>query len=165
MDDPLTRALNEAPTKKSGDPVPDVVDQNISHPRPVSGILEDVKNQALAALVLPFFDGGTDTDRTPIICVGATEAGTVHISASRLHPFYHTDLTLYVRSEVSSADDGRYQVRAECVLSCEAEGAQHRHEFPIAVRIGEGGALTIDVAQMRGEMANAIREFKASPSA
>jgi hypothetical protein len=55
MDDPLTRALNEAPTKKSGDPVPDVVDQNISHPRPVSGILEDVKNQALAALELPFF--------------------------------------------------------------------------------------------------------------
>lgn len=158
-DDPLSQALDEAPTRIVADPVPDVVDQHTSHPRPVSEILEDVKNQALTALALPFFDGGTDNDSAPIIKVGVTEAGTVHISARRVHPAYHTDLTLYVRSDVDSADGGHYQVRGSCEMSCDAEEPPVHREFAIGVTIGDDGFLTIDVAQLRAEMARAIREF------
>jgi hypothetical protein len=108
---------------------------------------------------LPFFDAGTGEDRTPIIKVGMAEAGTVHISASHRDPPYHVGLTLYVRSDVDSANAANYEIRARCEVSCEAEHPALHTDFAIGVTVGEDGSVTIDIAQIRTEIADAIRSF------
>jgi hypothetical protein len=159
MDDPLSRALDEAPEPHL-QPAPDVVDVHTDHPRAVPDILDSVKEQALAAFALPFFDGDTASSSEPIIKVGLAEAGTVHISAQRLDPPYRADLMLYVRTDVESETDGHYEVRGRCELSrdVEAEPRKH-HDFAVGVSVNDDGSVTLDVPQLRAQLIQAIRNF------
>lgn len=157
MEDPLSRALDVVAPRPEA--VPDCVDGRTSNPSPVAVILESVKDQAVEAFSLPFFDCDAVTKREPVITVGSAEAGTVHISARRLAPSYQANLTLYVRSDVESGNKAHYQVRGRCEISCDAEQPALHRDFAIGVAINEDGSLTIDVPQIHAELADAIREF------
>jgi hypothetical protein len=157
MKDPLSCALDVVPPRL--ELVPDCVDAQTSNPRPVSVMLESVKDQAVAAFSLPFFDCDAETKSEPVITVGSVEAGTVHISARRLVPSYHANLTLYVRSDLEAANNAHYKVRGRCEISCDVEQPPLQREFAVGVLVNEDGSLTIDVPQIHAEMAAAITDF------
>jgi hypothetical protein len=158
MEDPLSRAL-EAPHEHL-QPAPERVDRHTSRPRTIADVLNDVTQQALAAFDMPFFDGGGASNCEPILKAGSAEAGTVHISAQRHDPPYRAELTLYVRSDLVPPDDAHSHVRGRCSMSRNnTDAAPLHHDFAIAVAIGDDGTLTIDVAQLRAELAEAVRAF------
>ncbi|HEY5341122.1 MAG TPA: hypothetical protein VIK27_08870 [Candidatus Aquilonibacter sp.] len=158
MDDPLSRALAEAPEKYVY-PTPDVVDRRTPARRKLPDILDEVKKQAIDALMLPFFDGGVGDHSEPIVRSGVSEAGTVHVSAHRVEPPYRAHLTMYVRSDIESPHAGNFQVRAHCEVSSDVQKPSLRRAFPIGVNIADDGTHTIDVARLRAEMADTIRSF------
>lgn len=159
MEDPLSRAL-EGPHEHL-QPAPDLVDRRTSHPRAVAEILNEVTEQALAAFDIPFFDGDSGANSEPILKAGTAEAGTVRISAQRHDPPYRAELTLYMRSDTESAGDAHSHVRGRCSMSRGiADAAPRHHDFAIAVAIADDGSLTIDVVQLRAELAQAVRDFE-----
>jgi hypothetical protein len=163
MDDPLSRALDEAP-QIPRQPAPEGIDRHTVHPRAVNDILGAVRDQIVEALTLPFFDGGGGQDTSPVIKVGIAEAGNVHVSARHLDPPYRAEVTLYVRSDLESGTSGRYQIRARCEMACDAEQPALHRDFAVGVAIGDDGSVTIDVAQLRAEMADAIRSIGKRPT-
>jgi hypothetical protein len=158
MDDPLSRALVEAPEKYVY-PAPDVVDRRTPARRKLPDILAEVKKQGIDALMLPFFDGGIGDHSEPIVRSGVSEAGTVHVSAHRVEPPYRADLMMYVRSDIDSPHAGNFQVRARCEVSSDAQKPRLHRAFPIGVKIADDGTNTIDVVRLRAEMADTIRSF------
>jgi hypothetical protein len=158
MDDPLSRALGEA-LEKGFQQVPDMLDSHTPRRRELCDILDDIKSQASSAMRTPFFDGGVDENREPIIQRGATEAGTVHVSARHAHPPYCANLTIYVRSDKEPTPAGHFHVRARCKLSSESQQPPLHREFTIGMKIADDGTYTLDVEQMRSEMADTIRSF------
>jgi hypothetical protein len=158
MEDPLSRALEQPHAHLL--PAPDLVDRHTSRPRAIADVLHDVTEQALAAFNIPFFDGDSGANREPILKVGKVEAGTVHITAQRHDPPYRAELTLYVRSDLESRDDAHSHVRGRCSMSRGVSHAEPLHlDFAIGVAIADDGSLTIDVAQLRAELAEAVRVF------
>lgn len=158
MEDPLVRALAESPAPPIH-PAPAVVDEHTTHPQPVRDILDDVLQQATAALSEPFFDGHKETTVEPVIKIGVAEAGTVRITAERLEPPYHAVFTLYVRSDLRSTSDGRYEVRGRCELSRGKMETTSQSDFAVGVAIDRDGMVALDVERLRAELAQAIRSF------
>jgi hypothetical protein len=158
MDDPLSRALEEPHGQLH--PAPDRVDRHTSHPRAIAEVLDDVTQQALAAFAIPFFDGGSSANSEPILKIRTAEAGTVRIAAQRHEPPYRAELTLYLRSDLESPDDTYSQVRGRCSMSRGiADAAPLHYDFAIGVAISDDGSLTLDVEQLRAELAEAVRVF------
>jgi hypothetical protein len=158
MDDPLSRALDEAPASGARH-APAFVDRHTVHPRGVSEILEAVTAQVLEALALPFFDGEGRHELSPAVKAGIAEVGTVHVSAHHLDPPFRADITLDVRTDLESQTDARYQIRGRCEISRGGEASSPHREFALGVTIAADGLLAIDVAQLRAEMADAIRSL------
>jgi hypothetical protein len=130
------------------------VDAHTGHPRGVSAILEALRAQVLGALAVPFFDGKGWDDVSPVVKAGVAEAGTVHVFARHRDPPYCAEITLDVRTDLEARDDARYQIRGRCAIS--REGTSEHRDFGLAVAIDDDGLVTIDVAQLRAEMADAI---------
>jgi hypothetical protein len=131
-------------------------------PLPVADILNDVKEQAMAAFASPFFDA-SESESEPTIKVGVTEAGTVHITAHRNDPAYRAELTLYVRSDLESELAARYEIRGRCEIIRDAANALTlQREFALRITIADDGSPRIDVDQLRTETAEAIRAFGTS---
>jgi hypothetical protein len=158
MDDSLSHALDEAPTKHL-QPAPQVVERHTPRRRELAAILEEVKVQASNAMRVPFFDGGVDEGRDPVVQSGLTEAGTVHVSARRVKPPYQVHVMIYVRSEKESPQAGHFQARARCEVSSDVQTPPLHREFSIAVTVADDGTETIDVDQLREELADTIRSF------
>jgi hypothetical protein len=131
------------------------VDEHTGHPRGVSAILEALRAQVLGALAVPFFDGKGWHDVSPVVKAGVAEAGTVHVLARHLDPPYSADITLDVRTDLEARDDARYQIRGRCVMS--RGGTPEHRDFGLTVAIDDEGLVTVDIAQLRAEMADAIR--------
>jgi hypothetical protein len=131
------------------------VDGHTGHPRGVSAILETLRAQVLGALALPFFDGESWHEVSPVVKAGVAEAGTVHVAARHIDPPYSADVTLDVRTDLEAPGDARYQIRGRCAMS--REGISERRDFGLGVTIDDDGLVTLDSAHLRAEMAEAIR--------
>ena len=159
MDDPLSRALQEVPGDSRRRPAPDLIDRHTEHPHATREILEAVKAQVLEALALPFFDGARVEERSPIIKVRLAEAGNIQISACHREPPYRADVTLDVRTDRESAHDCRYRIRGRCEITRDVGGPSPHREFAVGMSVNDDGSVTVDAAQLRAEMAGAIRSI------
>ncbi len=129
-------------------------------PRAVREILAEVRDQALSAFSGPFFDGDGAVDTAPIVKVGITESGTVHISAHRVEPSLLAEITLHLRSEFATSSECSYHLHGHWEIA-RADAAPHmRQEFTVPLETGEDGALVIDVAALRTELAHSIRALR-----
>jgi hypothetical protein len=159
MDDPLSRALLEVPGDSRRRPAPDLIDRHTQHPHATREILEAVKAQVLEALALPFFDGPRHEDHSPIVKVGFAEAGSVQISVSHREPPYRADVTLDVRTDFESPHGSRYRIRGRCEITRDVGRPSPHREFAVRISINDDGSVTVDVTQLRAEMASAIRSI------
>ena len=162
MNDPLSRALDEAPAASTGGARRDVASYRTEHAPPLGAVLERLREQLVEALSLPFFDGGSSVEMTPVTKHALSEAGAATIVARKREPAYEATVALEVRSDHDAAADaaetGRYQVAARAHLRC--EDARGRTERALDVTVHEtGGTLHLDVVHLRAEMAAAIRSI------
>lgn len=158
MNDPLTRALDDAPQVRTEAAHHDVTSYPTDHAPPLGPVLERLRQQLTEALSLPFFDGGASIDVTPVTKRALAEAGSATIVARRREPAYEATVALDVRSDHAHADEdqtGRYQVAVRAHLRCEdVRGRAERH---VEVTVREiDGTLELDVPHLRAEMAAAI---------
>lgn len=164
MDDPLSHALEEAPEKRF-ESAPDMLDAHTPRRRELHDILDDIKGQASSAMRTPFFDAGVDEASEPIVQRGAVEAGTIRVSARHADPPYRANLTIYVRSDKEATPAGHFHVQARCEVSSDMQKPPLRREFTIGLKVADDGTQTIDVEQLRREMADTIRTFGKPPKA
>ncbi|GAC1300492.1 MAG: hypothetical protein NVSMB19_07160 [Vulcanimicrobiaceae bacterium] len=156
--DPLTRALNEAPVaQKSGRA--ETVHPSAEHARPLDELLETLQAQTIDAMSGPFFDEGATTEKTPVKKRMRSETGTVHVSAKRRDPAVEATVTIDVRCDQDEAGNaGHYQLRARGHFTRETAGGDVDSEFPVSVDVRErDGALTLGADEMRNGIADAIR--------
>jgi hypothetical protein len=131
-----------------------------ANPRAVREILAEVRDQALGAFSGPFFDGDGAVDTPPIVKVGITESGTVHISAHRVEPSLLVEITLFLRSEFDALAECRYHLHGHCQIARLDAEPHIRSEFAVPLEIGADGTLAIDVTALRTELAHSIRAFR-----
>ena len=160
MNDPLSRALDEAPQAPAGGGSHDVASYRTDHAPPLGSVLERLREQLVEALSLPFFDGGSSVEMTPVTKHALSEAGAATIVARKREPAYEATVALEVRSDHDAtadvAETGRYQVAARGHLRC--EDARGRTEREVGVTVHEiEGTLRLDVSHLRAELAAAIR--------
>ena len=166
MNDPLSRALDEAPKARAGGAHRDVASYRTDHAPPLGSVLERLREQLIEALSLPFFDGGASVEMTPVTKHALSEAGAATIVARKREPAYEATVALEVRSDhdapADAAETGRYQVAAHAHLRC--EDARGRTERAVDVTVHEiEGTLRLDVPHLRAEMAAAIRSIGKAP--
>ena len=130
-------------------------------PRAVREILAEVRDQALRAFDGPFFDGDGAVDTPPIVKVGITESGTVHISAQRLEPSLLAEVTLFLRSEFGASAECSYHLHGHCEIARLDAEPHIQREFAVPLEMGENGTLAINVTALRTELAHSIRAFRA----
>lgn len=157
--DPLARALDEAPVpqKKSGRA--ETAEQPTAHARPVGEVLETLQAQALDAMSGPFFDEGATAERTPVTKRMHSETGAVQVNAKRRDPAVEATVSIDVRSDQDqAAETGRYQLRAKGRVKRQTQSGDVDSEFPVPVEVREDdGALTLGADVMRERIADAIR--------
>lgn len=139
---------------------PDVQSYRAPHAPPLGAILEALRGQLVEAMSLPFFDGGVNTEMTPVTKHALSEAGAATIVARKLDPCYEATVALEVKSDRCAqpevTDIGRYQVAARGHLAC--DDARGRTQRDVDVTVNEiDGALRLDVARLRAEFALAIQ--------
>jgi hypothetical protein len=59
---------------------------------------------------------------------------------------------------------GHFHVRARCEVLSDAQQPPLHREFTIGMRVADDGTHTLDVEQLRGEMADTIRSFGKPPT-
>jgi hypothetical protein len=141
-------------------PVRTEVEAHTANPRAVRDILAEVRDQALDAFTGSFFDGEGGVDAPPIVKVGITESGTVHIFAKRIEPSLEVEVTLFLRSEFAASAECCYHLHGHCAIARLDAQPHTEREFAIPLEVGEDGALAVDVAALRTELAHAIRAFR-----
>lgn len=167
MNDPISRALEGAPERRDPSTGGEVTCYPTEHAPPLGTVLDGLREQLLEALALPFFDGGSSVQMTPVTKHALSEAGAATIVARKREPVYEATVALEVRSDhqapADRAEAGRYQVSARAHLRCEdARGRTHRD---VRVTVREiGGSLRLDVPHLRAEMTAAIQSI-GGPSA
>lgn len=161
MDDPLSRALDEASRGHDEEAHGDVTSHQTEHAPPLGEVLENVRVQLVEAMALPFFDAGSTLEATPVTKVAHTETGAVTIIARKHEPAYEARVSVEVRCDHGTirdplSDTGRYEVRARAHLGCNDQGRHTEREVAVTVREIEG-RLQLDGRSLRDEMAAAIR--------
>ena len=156
--DPLTRALDEAPFSQTKSGTDDIAQQPTPHAQPIGEVLETLQAQTLDAMSGPFFDEGATTEVTPVSKRMRSESGTVQVSAKRHDPAIEAKVTIDVRCDHESGEAGRYQLRATGQVTRENKDGDIKSEFPVAIDMqGGDGSLTLVSGEMRDGIANAIR--------
>jgi hypothetical protein len=163
MDDPLSRALNEASRGHDEDPHGDVSCYRTEHAPPLGEVLESLRVQLVEAMALPFFDGASTLETTPVTKVAHTETGAATIIARKREPAYEAMVCIEVRCDHGKTGDrapdaGRYEVRPRAHLRCNDPERVTEREVAVTVREIEG-QLHIDTPSLRDEMAEAIRSI------
>jgi hypothetical protein len=136
------------------------VETHISNPRGVRDILAEVRDQALGAFAGPFFDGDGSVDTSPVVKVGITESGTVHISVQRVEPSLQAEVTLFLRSDFDAPADCRYRLHGQCEIARVDAHPHIQREFAVPIEVDVDGALSVDVIALRTELAHTIRAFR-----
>ncbi|HEV3089315.1 MAG TPA: hypothetical protein VGX96_19070 [Candidatus Elarobacter sp.] len=158
MRDPLSKALDEAPEVLPRDTHPDVESYRTDHAPPLGRVLDALREQLIDAMSVPFFDGGSSVETTPVTKRLHSEAGGATIVARKREPAYEATVDLQVRSdhdEPADSDGGRYQVAAHAHLRCDDARGPMEREVEVVVREIDG-TLQLDVLHLRAEMAAAI---------
>jgi hypothetical protein len=160
MMDPLSRALDEASEVPDRDSHPEVESYRTDHAPPLRTVLDELREQLIEAMSLPFFDGGTNVNMTPITKRSLSEAGAATIVARKREPAYEATVDLQVRSDhdAPKSDGGRYQIAASAHLYCEDARGRIEREVDVIVHEIEG-TLQLDVSRLRAGMAEAIRSI------
>ncbi len=167
MDDPLSRALSEAPKRDDARWGSDVAEYRTPDCRALGTMLEALQRQMRAAMDVPFFDAGTHGDTTPVVKNGHAELGTTRVFARKREPAYEATVSVEVHCEHDpdahgAADPGYYLVRARAQLH--SEDARGRTERAFVFAVHEiGGELELDGADLRAKMAEAIRSIGVAP--
>jgi hypothetical protein len=136
------------------------VETHTSSPRGVRDILAEVRDQALSAFAGPFFDGNGSIDTPPVVKVGITESGTVHISVQRVEPALQVEITLFLRSDFDTSAGCRYHLHGQCEIARVDAQPHIQREFAVPIEVGVDGALSVDVSALRTELAHTIRAFR-----
>jgi hypothetical protein len=164
MDDPLSRALEDAPQPRRGDERRDEVSHHRSPHAPALGIvLEQLRGQLVEAMAIPFFDAGSGVQMVPVTKHLLSEMGAVTIVARKREPAFEAEVSIEVCCEHAepaddAADTGVYDVRARSHVRC--DDARGRNERGVAVTVREiDGTLHLDVALLREDLAAAIRSI------
>jgi hypothetical protein len=163
MDDPLSRALDEA-RDHDEEPHFDVSRHRTEHAPPLGEVLESLRVQLVEAMTLPFFDAGSTLEMTPITTVARTETGAVTIISRKREPAYEARVSVEVRCDHGGTADrapdaGRYEVRARAHLRCNDSGRLTERDVAVIVREIEG-RLQLDVPRLRDDMAATIRSIE-----
>jgi hypothetical protein len=151
--------LEEAPAVRHEDP-PEVVDAPSRHPQPVVTVLAELQTQALDVLSEPFFDDAPSIETIPVTKRAASEVGGVRVNAKRRQPYVEATVSVEVKCDRddAAADSGIYHVRARGTLARVGEGRKVEREFFVPVeRDGDAGRLTLDLNELKNEIATAIR--------
>jgi hypothetical protein len=164
MDDPLSRALEDAPRPRRGEESRDELSHHRSPHAPALGIvLDQLRGQLVEAMAVPFFDAGMGVQMVPVTKHALSEMGAVTIVARKTEPAYEAEVSIEVRCDhAEPADDetdtGAYEVRARSHVRC--DDARGRSERGVAVTVREiGGSLRLDAALLREDLAAAIRSI------
>jgi hypothetical protein len=163
MDDPLSRALVEAPRGHDEEPRYDVSHYRTEHAPPLGEVLESLRVQLLETMALPFFDAGSMLETTPVTKAAQSETGAVTIIARKHEPAYEATVSVEVRCDHGKTGDrapdaGGYEVRARAHLRRTDHGRLTEREVAVVVREIEG-RLQLDGPLLRDEMAAAIRSI------
>jgi hypothetical protein len=163
MDDPLSRALLEAPRGHDEEAHHDVSRHRTEHAPPLGEVLENLRVQLLETMALPFFDAGSTLETTPVTKVAHSETGAVTIIARKREPAYEATVLVSVRCDHGKTGDrapdaGGYEVRARAHLRCNDHGRLSEREVAVMVREIEG-RLQLDAPRLRDEMAATIRSI------
>lgn len=163
MDDPLSRALDEASRGHDDDPHGDVACYQTEHAPPLGEVLESLCSQLVEAMALPFFDAGSTLETTPVTKVALTETGTATIIARKREPAYEAMVSVEIRCDHGTirdraADAGRYEVRPRAHLRCDDGGRLSEREVAMVVREIEG-RLELDAPSLRDNLAAAVRSI------
>ncbi|MGP6156764.1 MAG: hypothetical protein ACLPYS_04475 [Vulcanimicrobiaceae bacterium] len=159
--DPLARALDEAPVPRKDASRGEVCERQTPHTQPVIEALETLQAQVIGAMSGTFFDEGATARATPVKKRVGSEAGTVAISAKRHDPNVRVSVEIDVRCDHDEKGEaGHYQVRAQGRVGRKSNGELVESEFPVAVEVRDSDGslnLKLDSDGMREEIANAIR--------
>ena len=136
------------------------VETHTTHPRAVREILAKVRDQVITAFDASFFDGDGSVDTAPIVKVGITESGTVHISAQRIAPALEANVTLFLRSDFDALGNCCYHLHGRCEIAPTDAEPHVEREIAVPIETGADGALAIDVTALRTELAHTIRGFR-----
>jgi len=166
MNDPLSQAHSDAPAARAEDARREVASYRTDHAPPLGSVLDRLREQLIEAMSVPFFDGGSRVEMTPVTKHALSEAGAATITARKREPVYEATVALEVRSDhdtqADDAETGRYQVAARAHVRC--DDARGRTERAVEVTVHEiEGTLRLDVQHLRAEMAAAIRSIGKAP--
>jgi hypothetical protein len=168
MNDPFSRAPDEAPERRDPSTGGELTVYPTEHAPPLGTVLDGLREQLLEALALPFFDGGSSVQMTPVTKHALSEAGAATIVARKREPVYEATVALEVCSDHQSAADraetGRYQVSARAHLRCEDAGGRRHRDVRVTVQ-EIGGSLQLDVPHLRAEMTAAIHAIGGASAA
>lgn len=160
MDDPLSRALSEAPQRPAARRGRDITEHPTRELHALEAVLRGLQDQLVEAMALPFFDAGLRGDTTPVVKHGTSEQGTTRVLAQKRDPAYEAAISIEVHCDHDPRDDaasdpGRYQVRAKARVTCrDARGVTER-ETAFAVH-EVAGTLCLDAGDLRRRVAEAI---------
>lgn len=161
MEDPLSRALREAPETFSSDlllarttRLPATQQQGVHE------ILETLRSQVVEVLSVPFFDGGILAKTDPVTKSGRSEAGTFRVRARRNDPPYRADLVVYVRSDLElEAGCAQYQAQGSCELTYEGALGAIKRDLPVLPAVDSDGRLQMNAELLRSALASAIKSI------
>jgi|SRR5260370_138816 len=162
MNDPLTRALEQAP-RRGGARHDDVSHFRAPHAPALGVVLEQLRRQLVEAMRIPFFDAGIGVESVPVTKHLLSEMGAVTIVARKREPAYEAVVSIEVRCDHAepaddAADTGAYSLRARAHVSC--EDGRGRSERGVAVTVREiDGHLQLDAPLLREDLAAAIRSI------
>jgi hypothetical protein len=162
MDDPLSRALDEA-RDHDEEPHFDVSRHRTEHAPPLGEVLERLRVQLVETMALPFFDAGSTLETTPVTKVAHTETGAVTIISRKREPAYEATVFVEVRCDHGKTGDrapdaGWYEVRPRAHLRCNDHGRLTERDVAVMVREIEG-RLEVDAPRLRDDMAATIRSI------
>jgi hypothetical protein len=167
MDDPLSRALHEAPPKV--DEHRDAVSHHhAAHARAFGAVLDDLRAQLVDAMKIPFFDAGLRVEMVPITKHVSAETGAASVIARKHEPAYEASASVEVRCDHpepgdrrAAADAGAYTVRARASLRCDDDRGRSERAFVLEVHEVDA-RLLLDADRLRSDLAEAIRSIGTS---
>ncbi|HEY4440679.1 MAG TPA: hypothetical protein VGN14_09490, partial [Candidatus Elarobacter sp.] len=118
MDDPLSRALAEAP-HRFDEHRGDVSRHHTDHAPALGAVLAQLRAQLVDALNVPFFDAGVLVETIPVTKHARSAMGAETVAARRREPAYEAEVTIEVRCDLEGVDAGAYEVRARARLRCD----------------------------------------------
>jgi hypothetical protein len=162
MNDPLTRALDEAPDAREERIPGQVGTYRTDHAPPLGAVLDGLREQLIEAMAVPFFDGAPNVTVTPVTKHALAEAGAVTIVVRKRDPAYEATVELEVRCDhdtpAEATEAGGYQVSARAHLRCDDARGRIERDVDVTVREIEG-CLRVDVVDLRAAMAGAIHSI------